>query len=39
MAITGLPLDQSKFKSEHKIEDENVNNLLALSMDKDAQKK
>lgn len=36
-AITGLPLDLSHFKSDKKIEDEEINKLLAMNMDKKAQ--
>lgn len=38
-ALTGLPIDESLFKSELGIKDEEILNLLALSMDKKEQKK
>ena len=38
-AITGLPIDESLFKSEHAIKDEDILKLLNLSMDKKEQKK
>jgi len=36
-AITGLPLDLTHFKSDKKIEDEGINKLLSMNMDKKAQ--
>ena len=38
-ALTGLPIDESLFKSDLAINDEGILNLLALSMDKKEQKK
>ena len=38
-AITGLPIDESLFKSEHEIKDEEILKLLQQSMDKKEQKK
>lgn len=38
-ALTGLPLDESLFKSEHEIKDQEILDLLAQSMDKKEQKK
>ena len=38
-ALTGLPIDESLFKSDLAIKDEGILNLLALSMDKKEQKK
>ena len=38
-ALTGLPIDQSLFKTEKTIKDEEVLQLLAQSMDKAQQKK
>ena len=38
-ALTGLPIDESLFKSDLAINDEEILNLLALSMDKKEQKK
>ena len=38
-ALTGLPIDESLFKSDLAIKDEEILNLLALSMDKKEQKK
>ena len=38
-ALTGLPIDESLFKSEHSIQDEEILKLLTLSMDKKEQKK
>ena len=38
-ALTGLPLDESLFKSEHQIKDEEILKLINLSMDKKEQKK
>lgn len=38
IAITGLPLDETKFKSTFKIEDEEIKKLLTLKMDKNSQK-
>jgi hypothetical protein len=37
--ISGLPLDESLFKTENKITDENIVKLLATSLDKKDQKK
>jgi methionine aminopeptidase len=37
--ITGLPLDEAQFKSEHAIKDQAILDLLALSMEKSEQKK
>jgi len=34
LAITGLPIDEADYKSEHKIEDQAIIDLLALKMDK-----
>mmetsp|Transcript_54845 Transcript_54845/g.63068 ORF Transcript_54845/g.63068 Transcript_54845/m.63068 type:complete len:387 (-) Transcript_54845:216-1376(-) len=39
VVVSGLPVDLSKFKTEHKIEDEKITALLATSMDKSSQKK
>jgi curved DNA binding protein len=39
LAITGVPLDLAKYKSEKKIEDEAILKLLSQAMDKDSQKK
>lgn len=33
-ALTGLPFDESLFKSEHEIKDEEILKLISLSMDK-----
>jgi len=38
LAVTGLPVDVTKFKTDKKIEDKDIVELLALSMEKDAQK-
>jgi len=38
-ALTGLPIDEALFKSEHTIKDEDILKLLTLSMDKKEQKK
>lgn len=38
-ALTGLPLDETLFKSEHEIKDEEILKLINLSMDKKEQKK
>lgn len=38
-ALTGLPLDESLFKSEHELKDQEILDLLAQSMDKKEQKK
>jgi len=39
LAITGIPLDITRYKSDKKIEDEAVLKLLSQPMDKDSQKK
>jgi len=39
LAITGLPLDNTKYKSDKKVEDEAILKLLSQSMDKESQKK
>ena len=38
-ALTGLPIDEALFKSEHELKDEEILGLLAQSMDKKDQKK
>ena len=38
-ALTGLPIDESMFKTENELKDEEILNLLSLSMDKKEQKK
>jgi len=38
-ALTGLPVDEELFKSENKIEDQAILDLLAQSMEKKEQKK
>lgn len=38
-ALTGLPIDESMFKTELGIKDEGILDLLALSMEKSEQKK
>lgn len=38
-ALTGLPFDETLFKSEHEIKDEELLKLINLSMDKKEQKK
>lgn len=38
-ALTGLPIDEALFKSEHEIKDEQILKLINLSMDKKEQKK
>lgn len=38
-ALTGLPIDESLFKTEHEIKDEELLKLITLSMDKKEQKK
>lgn len=38
-ALTGLPIDESLFKSENQIKNEEVLKLLSQSMDKKEQKK
>lgn len=38
IAITGLPIETEKFKTENKIEDAAVLELLATSMDRKSQK-
>jgi len=39
LAITGVPLDVARYKSDKKIEDEAIVKLLTQSMDKESQKK
>jgi hypothetical protein len=39
IAITGLPLDESKLKTDKKIKNEELKAFLATSMDKAEQKK
>ncbi len=38
-ALTGLPIDEALFKTEHSIKDEELLKLINLSMDKKEQKK
>jgi len=38
LVVTGLPVDATKLKTDKKIEDKAILDLLALSMEKDAQK-
>lgn len=33
-ALTGIPIDESQFKSDHELKDEAILQLLATSMDK-----
>lgn len=38
-ALTGLPIDESLFKTDKEIKDEDILKLLSMSMDKSEQKK
>lgn len=38
-ALTGLPIDEALFKTEHEIKDEELLKLITQSMDKKEQKK
>lgn len=38
-ALTGLPLDESLFKTENELKDQEILDLIAQSMDKKDQKK
>lgn len=39
MRITGLPFDADQYESEHKIEDEEINKILASSASRKSNKK
>jgi len=39
IAITGIPIDEKRYKTDKKITDEAILKLLATPMDKESQKK